>query len=83
MAAATPESAMFSEWQRRARHAAALPPPDAPPDWRPAASPVAATTRPLDLFYQRVSAALRDASAMSAAARASASAACAGAPSGE
>ena len=66
---ATPLSAMFSEWQRRARHAAALPPPDAPPDWRPSPPPVAATTRPLDLFYQRVSAALRDAGMSAAAPR--------------
>jgi PI-3-kinase-related kinase SMG-1 len=67
---ATPMSAMFAGWQRRARAAAQLAPPGAAPGWVPTqASPVAATTRPLDLFYQRISTALRAAGILPTASR--------------
>ncbi len=71
---ATPMSAIFAGWQRRTRAAAALPkvvpPPGADPDeWRPPEPPEAATTRPLDLFYSRVSAALRAAGVLATAKR--------------
>ena len=72
---ATPMSAIFAGWQRRTRAAAALPkvvpPPgaDPDPDWRPPEPPEAATTRPLDLFYNRVSAALRAAGVLATAKR--------------
>ena len=57
-------------WQRRTRAASALPPPGAvPDDWRPADPPEASKTRPLDLFYARVSAALRAAGVATAAKR--------------
>jgi PI-3-kinase-related kinase SMG-1 len=72
---ATPMSAIFAGWQRRTRAAAALPkvvpPPgsDPDPEWRPPEPPEAATTRPLDLFYNRVSAALRAAGVLATAKR--------------
>ena len=67
---ATPMSAVFAGWQRRTRAASALPPPGAvPDDWRPADPPEASKTRPLDLFYARVSAALRAAGVATAAKR--------------